>query len=66
MDLEGIILSERQRQILYDLIYMWNVKKRKKGKASPLSHCKPIPNSQEKIRVVVIKGTNFNCTINKY
>ena len=42
------------------------LKKEKKAKASPLSHCKPIPNPQEKIRVVVIKGTNFNCTINKY
>ena len=30
MDLEGIILSEiksdRERQILYEIIYMWNLK----------------------------------------
>ena len=27
MDLEGIMLSEiRERQILYDVIYMWNLK----------------------------------------
>ena len=33
MDLQGIILSEvRQRQIpiLYDITYMWNLKKKKK------------------------------------
>ena len=31
MDLEGIMLSEisRERQILYDLTYMWNLKKKK-------------------------------------
>ena len=34
MDLEGIMLSEisRERQILYDLTYMWNLKKKKKKK----------------------------------
>ena len=29
MDLEGIVLSEmsgRERQVLYDLTYMWNLK----------------------------------------
>ena len=35
MDLEGIVLSEvrqRQKPILYDLIYMWNLKKKKNQK----------------------------------
>ena len=37
MDLEGIMLSEisRERQILYDLSYMWNLKKKKKKKEHP-------------------------------
>lgn len=35
LDLEGIMLNElRERQILYDLVYMWNLKK--------------VPNSQKK------------------
>ena len=35
MDLKGIMLnemSERERQILYDLTYMWNLKKKTKTK----------------------------------
>ena len=40
MDLAGIMLSEiSQRQILYDLIYMWNLKtntKKKKKERSDL------------------------------
>ena len=33
MDLEGIMLSEiRQRQILYDIPYMWDLKKKKYNK----------------------------------
>ena len=33
MDLEGIVLSEKdiERQILYDLIYMWNLKQTKRN-----------------------------------
>ena len=33
MDLEGIVLSEKdiERQLLYDLIYMWNLKQTKRN-----------------------------------
>ena len=37
MDLEVIILSEvSQRQISYDITYMWNLKKKKKDTGSSL------------------------------
>ena len=46
MDLEGIMLSEisRERQILYDLTYMWNLKKKKR---TP---------TEKEIRFVVTRG----------
>ena len=35
MNLENVILKEvRERQISYDITYMWNVKKKKKGTMS--------------------------------
>ena len=46
MDLEGTMLSEisRERQILYDLTYMWNLKKKK---TTP---------TEKEIRFVVTRG----------
>lgn len=69
MDTEGIILSEIKSDKDKSCMISFTcgmLKKEKKRKAAPLPHCKPTPNSQEKIRFVIIKGANFNCTINKY
>ena len=48
MDLESIMLSEiRQWQILYDLIYMWNLKKQQQQKTKL---------TEKEIRFVVTRG----------